>query len=84
MARETDLCEEFGCVIGCIASYRGHGIYVVREKDSIDRVFLKDEDTFLFCPDCGSEAQGVIIAQPQHQLKELARQIKEIRFAPDC
>ena len=39
---------------------------------------------FLEADQTEEASAGVMIARPQDQLEELAKQLKEIKFAPDC
>ena len=53
-----EMCNEFGCIMGCIDNHDGHDIYFLREKDE-ESLFLMDYEFigFLFCPDCGSKIE---------------------------
>jgi hypothetical protein len=56
-----EICNEFGCIIGCIHDYpiKPDSVYFLREKDSEGMWRMDDIDFkgFLFCPDCGKQIE---------------------------
>lgn len=52
-----DLCEDYGCIIGCLPYFYGYATYFLRQKDDRGERAAKEKTftEFLYCPDCGKK-----------------------------